>query len=133
MKSGIQGVVDEWHPGTVLIENAHWGKPLANELKRCSTQLMGTQGKGKLERSTKLQNMLERGQVHLPLIGHVAYAAEWLNALQAEWFSWTGHEDETSDQIDTASMAANFVGGSASGQSWGGVVENRLGAIGASW
>jgi len=56
--------------------------------------------------------MLEKGQVFLP-----RYNNQWLPELESEWLTWTGLDDETSDQVDAAAYAARHAAG-ASG-SWG--------------
>jgi len=97
----------------VPIENAHHGPPLADELHGFSTQLVspapsslrGEEGKpGKLERATELINKLEKGEVFLP-----RYNNQWLPELEYEWLTWTGLDDETSDQVDAAAYAARHV------------------------
>lgn len=119
LKAEITETLDQWNPQRTLIENAHYGAPLASELTGFSPELMGTKGKGKAERSTALQNMLSKGQVFLP--GNlVPGVMGWVPDLESEWLSWTGHDEETADQIDTASMAANYV--SEQYSSWGGVL-----------
>ena len=125
LKTGIQDVVRRWGPRTTIVENAHWGKPLAAELRQntpnvelFNPQQKGLQGKGrtgqpgKLERSTQLQNMLSEGRIFLPAEEN----SGWRLDLEAEWLSWTGHEDEPADQIDVASMAAIHCRGSARSQ-----------------
>jgi phage terminase large subunit-like protein len=110
LKSGVRHTLDQWKPKKVLIENAHHGPPLAAELPGFTTELISTSpgalrgesGKpGKLERATQLLNKLEKGEVFLP-----RYNNQWLPELESEWLTWTGLEDETSDQIDAASYAA---------------------------
>jgi phage terminase large subunit-like protein len=123
----------------VLIENAHHGQPLHAELTTFNAQLMSTySGKpsesgrpGKVERATDLLNKLEHGQVFLPKFNN-----SWLSELEAEWLSWTGLDDETSDQIDAAAYAARHAEKSAN-VSWGVITSKgdryRPSAIGGGW
>jgi len=122
LKSAVQHVLTEWHPTRVLIENAHHGPPLAAELRSFHTELVspapsslrGEEGKpGKLERATQLLNKLEKGEVFLP-----RYNNSWLPELENEWLTWTGLDDETSDQVDAAAYAARH----NASYGWGGVV-----------
>ncbi len=68
-----------------------------------------------IERASELLLMLERGQVFLPALDN-----DWKPALEAEWLSWTGDEEETADQIDMAAYAAITTRPTTA--SWGGVV-----------
>ena len=43
---------------------------------------------------------LERGEVFLP-----KYNNSWRTELESEWLSWTGTNEETTDQIDAAAYA----------------------------
>jgi len=113
LKSAVRHTLTQWRPSRVLIENAHHGPPLASELHGFSTQLVspapsslrGEEGKpGKLERATELINKLEKGEVFLP-----RYNNQWLPELEYEWLTWTGLDDETSDQVDAAAYAARHV------------------------
>jgi len=123
LKSAIKHVLAEWQPTRVLIENAHYGPALAAELMSFHTELVspapsslrGEEGKpGKLERATQLLNMLEQGRVFLP-----RYNNSWLPELENEWLTWTGLDDETSDQVDAAAYAARH----NASYGWGGVVK----------
>jgi phage terminase large subunit-like protein len=122
LKSGVRHTLNQWKPSRVLIENAHHGPPLKDELKAFTTELISTypgrnseSGRpGKVERATDLLNKLEKGQVFLPKFNN-----SWLSELEAEWLSWTGLDDETSDQIDAAAYAARHADKGGCGASWG--------------
>jgi phage terminase large subunit-like protein len=110
LKAGIRATLQQWKPSRVLIENAHFGPALVDELKGYHVELVspipararGDEGRpGKLERATDLINKLEHGEVFLP-----KHNNSWLTPLEAEWLSWTGLADETADQIDAAAYAA---------------------------
>lgn len=98
---GLRQVHAEWSPSRMRIENEKLGCA-AQELLRDELPIdtVPTGGKDKVSRASVLLQKLERGEVALP------YAATWLEALEAEWYAWTGHPDETSDQIDAAAYAA---------------------------
>lgn len=114
LKEAIPPVLDEWKPKTSIIEYADSGKSLISELRHAGynvTQFNPTSTQefkqddgrpGKVNRSQKFQSMLAAGKVCLPLYEN----SGWLKALEMEWITWTGDEDEPADQIDVASMAA---------------------------
>lgn len=61
----------------------------------------------KLVRATDAANRMEKGQIYFPTPGNSDGKAEqWLDALEAEVFTWTGHKEETADQIDVLAYAA---------------------------
>lgn len=110
LKTNTLRFLDQWKPGRVLIENAHFGPPLQGELKKFRTELVSpipqrSRGEGgtpgKLERATDLLNKLEKGEVFLPFNNN-----SWLPDLIDEWTAWTGLEGETCDQVDAAAYAA---------------------------
>jgi len=116
LKAGVSAVLEQWQPGEVWIENAHHGPPLAAEMRRehgpgriklvspTTKEMRGQSGTpGKVERATSLLSMLSEGKVFLPV------EALWLNDLESEWISWTGDDDQTTDQIDAAAYAAHRV------------------------
>ena len=130
LKSGVRQILNQWRPGRVLIENAHFGPPLASELGDFRVEMLspipsrakGEEGRpGKLERATTLLNMLERGTVFLPRFNN-----SWLPDLETEWLTWTGLADETADQVDAAAYAARHADGNAV-STWGGVI--RVGGL----
>lgn len=97
----LRAANDRWSPARVRIENEKLGLA-AQELLRDEIPIdtVPTGGKDKVSRASVLLQKLERGEVALP------QSAPWLESLEAEWFSWTGHPEETSDQIDAAAYAA---------------------------
>lgn len=97
----LRGVCEEWQPSRVRIENEKLGQA-AQEMLRDEIPIdtVPTGGKDKVSRASVLLQKLERGEVALP------QQASWLEALESEWFAWTGHPDETSDQVDAAAYAA---------------------------
>jgi predicted phage terminase large subunit-like protein len=61
----------------------------------------------KLVRATDAINRMEMGKIFLPV------RAGWLEACEAELFTWTAHPHEQSDQIDTLAYAAMLVSADA--------------------
>lgn len=101
----------DWQPSRIRVEDATMGPDLYSVLKnKIPIDLISTEGKGKVERATKLLNMLAKGWVFLP-----KSEAGWRHPLEAEWFSWQGLEDETNDQVDMAAYAAIEAGGGING------------------
>lgn len=98
----LRAIHREWRPDKTVIEDATMG-PFIYDLmyREFPIELIGTKGKGKIERATMFENMLSRGEVFLP-----KFANSWRHRLEAEWLSWQGKEDETNDQVDVAAYAA---------------------------
>jgi len=131
----VQAVRDQcgrqsvWKPRRIHIEDAHFGRPIMallgpqgeglaiETLKTITGDNKGESGRpGKVERSTQLQIMLERGQVFLP-----QFENSWRPELEGEWLAWTGDPEEVNDQVDAASYAA--IVAKQSSMSWGGVID----------
>ncbi len=53
--------------------------------------------------------LLEQGKFFLPDIETVEGVDVWLPDLEAEILGWTGRKEETADQIDVCSYAADHV------------------------
>lgn len=125
LRQGVADIGRNWGPNPILIERAHCGPQLYEDLcpilpvelvNPVTKSMKGQSGMpGKLERSIPLQKMLDRGEIFLPMIDHVPGAADWLTDLESEWISWRGLPDETSDQVDCASYAAAHVDEPAAG------------------
>lgn len=107
---GITKVFREWNPSKLLIENEKLGVAVVPMLQGIMPiTCCHTGGKDKVTRAAPLLNMLQKGQVYLP-----RYDADWRPALESEWLSWQGLEDQVADQIDPASYAAIEVGSGSS-------------------
>ena len=107
---GITKVFREWNPSKLLIENEKLGVAVVPMLQGIMPiSCCHTGGKDKVTRAAPLLNMLQKGQVYLP-----RYDADWRPALESEWLSWQGLEDQVADQIDPAAYAAIEVGSGAS-------------------
>lgn len=94
----------------ILVESEMMGADVWAIANGLPIRLITHGGKGKVERASKLLNMMEKGQVFLP-----KHDAGWRHTLEAEWFSWQGLEDETNDQVDVAAYAARECGGGLNG------------------
>lgn len=112
LKTGVTEELRAWNVRRVLIENAHVGSTLADELKNvCKFQLTGptlpgmndTGEKAKLSRAmaSGLLTRLEAGRLLLP-----EEPSPWLIAFKDELLAWDGDEDSQADQIDVSSYAA---------------------------
>lgn len=134
---GVQATIDDWSVPLAVIENAHFGPALAEELKRTTVKLVNpviagmksksmASGMGaKLERAVAagLLSRFESRKLFTPEVSDFG-AVPWLPAWEDEFLSWTGLEEETADLIDGASYACNEVRtpGQSAGKSWGGMV-----------
>lgn len=63
-----------------------------------------TGGRDKVARAFDATNRMEQGKMYLPQTGE-----KWLQQYEDEVFSWTGHPEQTDDQVDVTSYAAIFV------------------------
>ena len=70
--------------------------------KNSPLRTIATGGRDKVTRAAPLIAKLERGEVFLP-----KYNNSWRTDLESEWLSWTGTNDETTDQIDAAAYAVD--------------------------
>ena len=129
LRDKVQVVLNEWGKPDTWIENAHHGPVLAAEIpgaKLCGTKLPGMgDGNAKLDRAVAsgLLTMIDKGQFYLPNVSTVEGAAGWMPEFESELLSWTGHPDETADQIDVCSHAAYQVK-SGKRASWAGPVKS---------
>jgi hypothetical protein len=70
--------------------------------------------------SSGLLNMIEESRFLLPDVQTVPGVSKWMPELESELLSWTGKPEETADQIDICSYAADHVVNHSI--EWGGVV-----------
>lgn len=97
----IRQVTTEWQPSRVRIENEKLGMAIQELLcNEMPIDTIPTGGKDKVSRASLLLQKMERGEVALPR------EASWLESLESEWYSWTGHPEEQADQVDAAAYAA---------------------------
>lgn len=140
LKREVPKVLDRWRVKLPLIENAHHGQPLAGELGSCARLVnpviagmkhaqVGAPLSAKQERAiaSGFLGMLERGEFFLPDIATVSGVSEWLPDFEAEILGWTGRKEETADQIDVCSYAADHV--RSKGESWGRARNGKAGNV----
>ena len=129
LKLTIPRVLRDWKVGTVVIEDAHYGRPLASECKswRCVMSPTKMPGQGDSTRGAKLERAvasgcltrLENGKIIIPADDF----APWVPVYVRELTVWTGLPKETADQIDVTSHASNHA--KTKGGSWGGTIPPR--------
>lgn len=101
----------KWHPSSIRVEENTMGVPLVDLLQReMPITTIGTGGIDKVSRAAPLMNMLQRGEVYLP-VGQNS----WKNTIETEWLSWQGLATDTNDQVDMAAYAAMEAGGFSGG------------------
>ncbi len=138
LKAKVPLVLQQWNVKRAIIENAHVGGPLAEEMRRLKFTIetintvlpgMGSSQGAKLDRATcsGFLTMLDSGKFYVNKL------TDWWSEYEDELTSWTGHPDEPADQIDVSSYAA-WEAKQGSGSSWGGPVMmsgngNRIGAF----
>ncbi len=104
LRANVEAVADSWRPAWIGIEDEKTGRALLQTLRhRYNTRPLATEGKDKLTRAAQFLNMLEQGQVFFP--DHSVPGTGWMAAMKDECLLWTGHPDETSDQIDCLAYA----------------------------
>lgn len=91
----------EFKPNKMYIENEKLGTAAVDVLRgELPLEPIATGGRDKVTRAAPLINKLERGEVFFP-----RYENDWLTDLEAEFLTWTGLGEETTDQIDAAAYA----------------------------
>jgi hypothetical protein len=143
LRDGVFNFLDRWEIGVQDSQNVHRrGKQVIIEVNNhnlggaLKIELHNRKSHGyditpvipthsKIVRSTTLQTKMKNQQVFL-LIEPVETDTDrrrdelYQEAWQSEVFTWTGTDGEQADQIDTSSMAAEFVGLLPNQQGWGG-------------
>lgn len=92
----------KWGVDFIGIENTGIGLGVFQTAKRSGLPIRPLKpgGKDKLVRATDACNRMEQGMIYLP------QRAPWLDDLENELWLWTGHPDETADQVDCLAYAA---------------------------
>lgn len=147
LKAGMSEVLRQWNVPLAVIESAHHGQPLAGELEGrnrvprvCNAKLVnpviagmkmakvGNALSAKQERAeaSGFLAMLQQGRIFFPQIEAMPKDINWLPDFEGELLGWSGRKEETSDQVDVCSYAANHIRSGA--KSWGGVVNARAGS-----
>ncbi len=97
----IRGEFKEQKPSCLYVERDGIGRPYYQTLNRENypVGVLSTNGKDKLTRASPATNEAKEGRILIPDY------APWLDAWEAEIFSWTGIKGEVWDQGDTMSYA----------------------------
>ena len=104
-----------WEPDYIGIENQGLGLAVMQTLKYRPVPIkaLKPRGQDKVERATKALVMMEQAKVYHPEAGSmvkdpqgIAHPTKnWLRDLENELLMWTGHTDDTADQVDILSYA----------------------------
>lgn len=127
LKVEIDNTLASWNVQKAYIENAHFGQPLAKEIRSCATELIGPvlQGMGDRGEEAKLERAIASGMLARFEHGKIFVPREqstWLDNYLHELLTWTGNPGEIADQIDMTSYAA-FASKAAQAR-WGGMINS---------
>lgn len=125
LKMDIQAFLEKWNVPRVLIENAHLGQALKDELRGRQCELVGPVLPGMAEghRGAKLERAISGGLLVRLQAGKLCLPddrPDWIVPFVQEYVSWSGHPDEQADQIDCGSYACYDV--KKKSAAWGGVI-----------
>lgn len=99
LRANAEEVYNTWRPAWMGIENEKTGLALLQTLRsRYNVRALEPKGKDKLTRAASMLNMMEQGRIHFPEPS--VLSSSWVGELRDEMTMWTGHPDETADQID---------------------------------
>jgi phage terminase large subunit-like protein len=95
-----------WRPERLWIENEKLGQAAVDLLgSELPLETVATSGRDKITRAAPLIIKFEQGEILLPQLN-----TTWRLDFEAELLSWTGRDDQPSDQIDAAAYAAIIAG-----------------------
>ncbi len=98
----IREITRTWRPEKLWIENEKLGQAAVDILHpELPLETVATAGRDKITRAAPLILKYERGEILLPQLN-----TTWRLDFEAELLSWTGRDDQPSDQIDAAAYAA---------------------------
>ncbi|MEL7337004.1 MAG: hypothetical protein AAFN70_12460, partial [Planctomycetota bacterium] len=131
LKDRIPFVLDTYNVGRTYVENAHFGQPLKQEMRRRKVDLIGPRiaGMDDSSRGAKLERAIASGMLTRMELGAILFPqktsenSSWLTAYKTELLAWTGKPKETADQIDVTSYAS-YVAKKKTG-SWGGTIQQN--------
>jgi hypothetical protein len=112
LKSGVSAELREWNVKLALIENAHIGSTLANELRDvCKFDLTGPTlpGMNDTGENAKLSRAMASGFLTRIESGKLLIPEDpqpWVIAYRDELLAWAGAKEDPADQIDVSSYAA---------------------------
>jgi hypothetical protein len=105
----IEKAAKKWRCADIYVEANGVGRPVASVARSMGLPVSEIWTfRDKIQNSYVASNMAKAGKVLLPEAGE---DRPWLQDFEDEVFTWTGHPEETSDQVDTLSMAAKVVQG----------------------
>jgi phage terminase large subunit-like protein len=112
---GLVKVVRElhraWRPEQLWIENEKLGQAAVDILDpELPLETVATSGRDKITRAAPLILKFEQGEILLPQLN-----TTWRLNFESELLSWTGRDDQPSDQIDAAAYAAIIAGQQTTG------------------
>ncbi len=91
-----------WRPEQLWIENEKLGQAAVDILyPELPLETVATSGRDKITRAAPLILKFEQGEILLPQLN-----TTWRLDFESELLSWTGRDDQPSDQIDAAAYAA---------------------------
>jgi phage terminase large subunit-like protein len=98
----IREIHRTWRPERLWIENEKLGDAAVDILHpELPIETVKTSGRDKVTRAAPLILKFEQGEILLPQLNNT-----WRLDFEAELLSWTGRDDQPSDQIDAAAYAA---------------------------
>ncbi|MGI8981866.1 MAG: terminase large subunit domain-containing protein [Pirellulaceae bacterium] len=107
----IREITRAWQPERLWIENEKLGQAAVDILEsELPLETVATSGRDKITRAAPLILQFERGEILLPQLN-----TTWRLDFEAELLSWTGRDDQPSDQIDAAAYAAIIAQQNATG------------------
>jgi len=91
-----------WRPEQLWIEDERLGQAAVDVLyPELPLETVATSGRDKITRAAPLILKFEQGEILLPQLN-----TTWRLDFESELLSWTGRDDQPSDQIDAAAYAA---------------------------
>jgi phage terminase large subunit-like protein len=98
----IREIHRTWRPAKLHIENEKLGQAAVDLLSPAlPLETVATGGRDKMARAAPLVLKFEQGEILLPHLN-----TTWRLDFESELLSWTGRDDQPSDQIDAAAYAA---------------------------
>lgn len=92
----------EYRPARILVENEKFGQSVTQMLEnQLPIKTVSTRGKDKKTRAVPLLNAFGRGKVYFPTV-----EPDWFRAYLEELTTWTGMQNEVTDQLDMSAYAA---------------------------
>jgi phage terminase large subunit-like protein len=117
----------KWNASEVFVEGNGVGRPVAQvgaQMGLPITEIWTLFDK--IQNSYTASLMAKAGKILVP---EDEEACPWLPAWRDEIFTWTGHPDETADQVDTLSSAARVVQDHLMPEADGKLIESRLPSV----